>query len=58
MIAWVLIISLGTTSSMSISSIASEKDCRELGEKILKLVPRRTFECLPYRSAHGLGASR
>jgi hypothetical protein len=58
MIAWVLIIALGTTSSMTISSIASEKDCRELGEKIMKIANRLPFECLPYRSAHGLGATR
>lgn len=54
MIAWVLIVSMGSTTGYAVSGIATEGECQELHRKIAATytygaVP--SMHCLPYRLA-------
>jgi hypothetical protein len=53
MAAWVLIVSLGSTSSFAVSGIASEQACKELHAKIAGTytVGAPTMHCLEYQAA-------
>lgn len=53
MIAWVLVIYLGTNAATSVSGIESEQECQALASKI---VPRPSSaadpKCFSYRAAY------
>lgn len=53
MAAWVLIVSLGATSSIAIPGIASEQACKALHEKIAATssVGAPSMHCFPYQAA-------
>jgi len=52
MIAWVLIVSMGTNSGYTVPGIASEQACRDLHAKIAAQYYRPpNFQCLPYEKA-------
>lgn len=51
--AWVLIISLGSTSSIAIPGIASEQECKNLHAKIAATysMGAPTMHCFEYQAA-------
>ena len=51
-LAWVLIVSMGSTSAIAISGIASEQECKKLHEKIAATYSAGTptMHCFAYQA--------
>lgn len=52
MIAWVLIIYLGTNAATTVSGIESERECLALAAKIVPTSTAADPKCFSYRAAY------